>query len=117
MGRRRFSLPRVSSSSSGTGSLLRNSRVAGSAEREGKSLDARIEKLDLEKSIRDGGRLSDELVQPRLVESAVALRVRVHSVGGARRMSIDEHAKSHGRRFRGRCHDEIEIARMEAVSD
>jgi hypothetical protein len=35
-----------------------------SAERERKSLHARIEKLDLELSISDGLRLSDQLIQP-----------------------------------------------------
>src|ERR1700730_9565886 len=45
----------------------------GSAERERENLHARIEKLDLELSISNGLRLSDQLIQPRLGHGAVAL--------------------------------------------
>src|SRR5215208_591755 len=65
----------------------------GSAERERKSLDARIEELDLELSIGDGLRLPDQLIQPLFGERAVALVVDVVSVSGARRLSVDEDAK------------------------
>jgi hypothetical protein len=66
-----------------------------SAERERKDLHAGIEKLDLDLSIGDGLRLSDQLIEALLGNCAVALVVNVNSVSGARRLSIDEHAKSH----------------------
>ena len=66
------------------------------AEGERKSLHARIEKLDLELSISNGLRLSDQLIQPLFANRAVALVVNVNSVSSARRLSIEEHAKSHG---------------------
>ena len=59
-----------------------NSLCRGSAEREGKCLHARIEKLDLDLSILDGLRLSDQLIQPRFSHHAVAVVVRVDSVRG-----------------------------------
>src|SRR5205814_5700200 len=68
----------------------------GSAERERKSLHARIEELDLELSVGDGVRLSDQLIQPLLGNGTVALVVDVDSVSSARRLSIDEHAESNG---------------------
>ena len=48
---------------------------------------------------------------------AVALVVDVNAVRGARRLSIDEHAKSHGRSPRRRSHDEMKIAGVKAVRD
>src|SRR5258708_38417808 len=89
----------------------------GSAERERESLHARIEKLDLELSISNGPRLSDQLIQPLFGNRAVALVVNVNSVSSARRLSIDEHAKSHGSSSRRRSHDEMKIAGMKAVRD
>jgi hypothetical protein len=53
-----------------SGSLCR-----GSAERERKSLHARIEKVDLELSISDGHRLSHQLIQPLYGNRAIALVV------------------------------------------
>src|SRR5438874_647019 len=50
-------------------------RRRGSAEGERKSLHARIEKLDIELSVSDGLRLSDQLVQPRCGHRAVAVVV------------------------------------------
>jgi hypothetical protein len=94
-----------------------NSLCRGSAERERKSLHARIEKLDLELSISDGLRLSDQLIQPLFGNRAVALGVNVNSVSSARRLSIDEHAKSHGSSSRCRSHDEMKIAGVKAVRD
>src|SRR5882762_1209968 len=52
----------------------------GSAERERKRLHARIEELDLELSVSDGVRLSDQLIQPLFGNRAVALVVDVDPV-------------------------------------
>jgi hypothetical protein len=38
-------------------------------------------------------------------------------LGGAGRLSIDEHAKAHGSAWRCRPHDEMKIAGMKAVCD
>jgi hypothetical protein len=90
---------------------------SGSAERERKSFHARIEKLDLELSIGDGLGLSDQLVQPLFGNCAVALLVNVNSVSRAWRLSIDQHAKSHGRSWHRWAHDEMKIAGVKAVRD
>src|SRR5215212_7995072 len=94
-----------------------NSLCRGSAERERKSLHARIEKLDLEASISNGLRLSDQLIQPLFGNRAVALVVNVNSVSSARRLSVDEHAKPHRGSSRCRSHHEMKVAGVEAVRD
>ena len=88
-----------------------------SAKSERKSLHARIKKLDLELSINDGAWLSDQLIHPWLCNRAIALFVHVNSVSGARRLPIDQHAKSHGRSAHRRSHDEVKIATVKAVRD
>src|SRR5207245_11523370 len=90
---------------------------AGSAERERKSFHTRIEKLDLELSIHDGFRLPDQLIHPLFGHRSVAALVDVDSVSRARRLSIDEHAKSHGSSSRTRSHHEMQIAGVKAVHD
>ena len=89
----------------------------GSAERKHKSFHARIEKFDLELSIRDGWRVSDQLIQPRCGHRAVALVVHVNAVRSARRLSIEAHAKAHGSASWCRPHDEMQIAGVKAVHD
>src|SRR5438067_3359554 len=89
----------------------------GSAERERKRLHARVEELNLELSVSDGARLSDQLIQPLLGNRAVALVVDVDSVCSARRLSIDEHAKSHGSSSHRRSHDKVKIAGVKTVND
>jgi hypothetical protein len=49
----------------------------GSAERQRKPLDARTEKLDLELSISERPRLSDQLIQPLFGNRAVTMPVNV----------------------------------------
>src|SRR5215218_8378128 len=90
-----------------------NSLCRGSAEREAISLHARIEKLDLELSIGDGLRLADQLIHSLFANCAVAQLVNVNPVSGARRLSIDEHAKWHRQTSPGRSHHEVHVARME----
>jgi len=70
------------------------------SERERKSLHARTEKLDLELSIGDGFRLPDQLVETLFGTVPFPLLVNVDSVSRAWRLSIDQHAKSHGRSWR-----------------
>ncbi len=88
-----------------------------SPEREIKRRNAWIEKFDLEVSVRDGHRLSDQLIQARFGNRAIALPVDVNSVSGAWRLSIDQHAKAHRSSARRWSQDEIEVAGMKAVSD
>src|SRR6266545_7499026 len=87
------------------------------AEGERIGLHAPIEKLDLEQSISDRLRLSDQLMQPLFGHRAVALLVNVKSVSSAWRLSIDEHAKPHRRSSRCRSHHQMQIAGVEAVRD
>ncbi|HZY59755.1 MAG TPA: hypothetical protein VFE56_08335 [Candidatus Binataceae bacterium] len=85
------------------------------AERERKDLHARTEKLDLELAICDGFGLSNQLIQTLFGHCAVALFVNVNAVSRAWRLSIDAHAKSHGRSWR--CWDEMKIAGVKTVRD
>src|SRR5208282_3722177 len=87
------------------------------AEREIKRGNAWIEKFDLEVSVRDGLWLSDQLIQPRLGNRAIALAIDINSVSGAWRLSIDQHAKAHRSSPHRRTHDEIKVAGMKAVRD
>jgi hypothetical protein len=64
-------------------------------------------KLDLEPSILDGFRLSDQLIQTRFDHRADAFFVDVDTVRRAWGLSIDQHAKLQGRSRRCRAHDEI----------
>src|SRR5262245_7828457 len=88
-----------------------------SPKRERKNLRARPEKLDFELAIGDGLRLSDQLVQTLLGDRAVALFININTVSRAWRLSIDQHAKSHGRCRRSRAHDEMKIAGVKTVRD
>lgn len=56
-------------------------------------------------------------MQPLSGSRAVALFVHVTSVSSARRLSIDEHEKSHRGSTRCRPHDEMEIAGVKPVCD
>src|SRR5215813_3958971 len=76
----------------------------GSAEREGKGLNARSEEFDSELSIGDGLRLSDQLIQALLGHRTVALLVNIDAVSGAWGHSINAHAESDGRSWCGRTH-------------
>src|SRR5262245_16749389 len=88
-----------------------------SAEREDERLEARIEKLDLERPIGDGFRLSDQLIQPRLGDGSGSLGVRVGSVRCGRRLPVDPYAKAHGRSSLAWAHGEIHVSRVKAIND
>src|SRR4051794_22726478 len=60
-----------------------------SAERERERLHTGIEELDLELSIDDRSRLSNQLIQALLDDRSVALVVHVSSIARTRRLSID----------------------------
>src|SRR5262249_25307508 len=88
-----------------------------SAEREAKSLHARLEKLDFKLAIDNRSALPDQLVQTLRGHGTDALLIDVKSVSGARRLSIDQHAKLDGRsRCRG-PHDQMKIAGVEAIHE
>src|SRR2546421_4397406 len=97
--------------------ILLSRRQGVSTERERKHLHARIEKLDLDKSISDGLQLSDQLIQALFGNRAVALVVGVNAVSSARRLSVDEHPKTYGSSTRRRSHDEVEVAGVKAEDD
>ena len=52
-------------------------------------------------------------MRPLFADRAVALLVNVDTVSGARRLSIDEHAKSHRSSSRWGSHHEVHVTRME----
>src|SRR5205809_542148 len=62
----------------------------GSTKGERESLNARVEKLYLERAVGDRLWLPDKLVRPLFRNCAVALLVSVGSVSRARRLSVDE---------------------------
>ena len=88
-----------------------------SAEREREGLHTRIEELNLEQSIGDGLRLSDQLIKPLLGDRAVPLVVHVDAMSSAGWLSIDEHAKAHGTTWSCRSHHKMQIAGVETIRD
>src|ERR1035438_2545599 len=94
---------------------LSNRRI--STERERKPFHARIEKFDLELAVRDRLRLPDQLIHPQFRGCAAALVVDVNSVSSARRLTIEEHAKSNRSSARCRSHDEMQVTRVKTVRD
>src|SRR5215218_6010741 len=87
------------------------------AEGERVSLNARVEEGDLEGTLGHQAGLADELVQAWFGDRAVALVVDVGPVGGARRLPLDAHAEPHGRPWRGRSHDQVQVPGLDAVDD
>ena len=88
-----------------------------STERERKSLHPGIQKLDLELSIGDGLRLSDQLVQPLFGHRAFASHINVKSAIRDCWLPVYEYAKPDGRSSLGGPHDEMKVAGVEAVRD
>src|SRR6202011_5818882 len=86
-------------------------------EREAVGLDARIEEFDLEGSILDAAPLADQLVEPLIISSALALAVDVGSVGCACGLAIDKDAKPHRSGTFGRSHDEVDVTGVKAKGD
>jgi hypothetical protein len=91
--------------------------ILASAEREAKSLHARIKKLDFKLTIGDWTGLPDQLVQTLFGHRADALFVNVNSVRRAWRLSIDQHPEFHGRSWRRGTHNEMKVARVKTVRD
>src|SRR5215475_10885281 len=88
-----------------------------SAEGERVRLHAGLRERELEGAVGDGTALSDELIQPGLHDLAEPPVIDVCSVVCARRFAVYEHAERHGRPRYSRSHHDIEIARVETVSD
>ena len=88
-----------------------------SSECEREGLNTRIEKLDLELAIGDRPLLPDQLIQTLLAHRALALRVDVDAVRATRRLAVDAHAEPHGRPFRHRSQNHVEIAGVEGVKE
>jgi hypothetical protein len=97
--------------------VARTYLFALSTEGERKSLHPGIQKLDLELSISDGLRLSDQLVQPLFGNCAFASHIKVKSASRDCWLPVYEHAKPHGRSWLGRTHNEMKVAGVEAVRD
>jgi len=91
--------------------------VTSLAEGKRVNLDAGIEEDDLEGSLGDGATLADKVVKLWLSGSAVAEAVHMSSVRSPRRPSVEVHAKSHGRTWRCRSHNQVQVAGVEAVGD
>jgi hypothetical protein len=56
-------------------------------------LHARVEKLDLERSVNDGPRLADHLMQSLFAHHVSALLIHTSAMRRSRRSSIEEHTK------------------------
>ena len=93
------------------------SRLLQSAEREGERRHASIEELDLELSIDDRLRLSDQLIQPRFDHRAGAAVVHVEAVSRTRRLPVNRHAETHRVPLPRRTHDEMKVTRVKPVHD
>jgi hypothetical protein len=59
--------------------------------------------------------MADELVRPRVGEGAVALVVDVGAAGGARGLPVEAHPEPDRTLGRGRGHDQVQVASLEAI--
>src|SRR5262245_50658972 len=79
-------------------------------------LGAGLEERDPKRSLTDGVRLADELVEAALAENAVALLVDVLAVGRARRLVVEENLERDRPTVAGR-EDEVGVTSVEAEAD
>src|SRR5215469_13858639 len=86
-------------------------------EGEAVSLSARIDEGDLEGAVGDRARLTDELVNALLRDSAASGAVDVGPVTVARWLPVEQDAHAHWGCERSRSHDQIEVASVEAAGD
>src|SRR5262245_10405472 len=100
-----------------TRSLPRSPGPAGSAEGERESLHVAVEKLDLERPLDDRLGRTNELIEPRLGDPAVALLIDIEAVGVSWRFSVDRDAEASRGPAHGRAHHQVEVARLKAVRD
>jgi hypothetical protein len=78
---------------------------------------ASIEELDLDVPVGNGAPLADELVQPRLNDSPIAIVINVEPMRIARRLAVDSYAEP-SRRPSGRWpQHQVHIAGVAAVPD
>jgi hypothetical protein len=115
------------SSVSGSGNALPRARYVGfaggtasgcrSAERKRERFHARIEELDLEHSVDDRPRLSNQLIQALFGRNATALFVDIATMSVSGRPAIEQDTESHGTRVPWRSHDKMEIPPVEGVCD
>ena len=89
----------------------------GLAEREHEGLDARLGEGDLERPVGDRAALADQLVQPLLIDYALALLVDVEAVSLAGRLAVDEHMERDGASSRAWAHYEVDVASVKAEGD
>src|ERR1700693_862062 len=87
------------------------------SKREAEGFDAAVEELDLKPPVADRSRLTDQLIHPLLHNRAVFARVDIGSVGWPSALTVEQHAKPHGRALSRRSHHEVHIARVELVRD
>src|SRR5262245_2194168 len=86
-------------------------------EREGERLHAGVEELDLELAIDDRFGLSDQLMQARLADDAIAGGIHVETSRGSRRLAVNRHAETNRGPLQWRTHDEMQVAGMKAIRD
>ena len=87
------------------------------AECEHVCLDAGCHERDLERAVRNGSRLTKQLIEPLLGDGSAALFVNVESVSVTGRFAIDEYAERHGSTSLTRSHNEVDVAGVEAEED
>ena len=91
--------------------------ITALAEGEGVGLDAGVQEGDLEGAVGDGAGLADQLVQPGVGDCAVARLVDVGAVGGAWWLAVEAHPEPDGTLWRGRSHDQVQVAGVEPIDD
>src|SRR5256714_11267163 len=91
--------------------------LSGLAEGEDVRAHARLVECDLEGALGGAGAVADELVHPRLIDSALAELIDVEAVVEPGRLTVEEHGEA-DRGARGRRReDKVEVARLETERD
>ena len=88
-----------------------------SAERKREGLDAWIEKLDVERSVDDRLRLSNQLMQTLFARNAGTLLVDIESVSLFRSLPVEQDAIPYWRTAIPWPHHEVKISAVKAVRD
>jgi hypothetical protein len=101
----------------GAGSRVAKVKDFHLAKREAEGFGAPVLELDLKPPVTDRSLLADELIHPLLYNRAVPVCVDISSVARRGALTVEQHAKPHGRALSRRSHHEVHIARVELVRD
>src|SRR5690606_26058897 len=97
--------------------MFSSSSSPSSTKRKRVGMQARVEKLNRERSVAHIYRLPDQLIEPLLSHHAIAVGIDVHAVILPRRGAVDRHPKAHGSGVGAWAQHQMQIARVKPIND